>query len=172
MKTIRLENAQIAPSGMVCIGRNHPEYIREPGNETPDDMVIYNKPNSATSARLHANIDASLNCEGEICFTVRAGRLRPLGFGLDPARRELQSILKAKGLPGERARACDGTVRFSDLVTLGDTPPESLSPGLEDDDNIMTGTPQGVGQVRAGERLVERVIAGQEELVSHGRVAE
>ena len=47
MNTIQLESEQIAPSKIVCIGRNYLEHIRELGNETPDDMVIFNKPNSS-----------------------------------------------------------------------------------------------------------------------------
>ena len=46
MKTILLESEKIAPSKIVCIGRNYLEHIQELGNETPDDMVIFNKPNS------------------------------------------------------------------------------------------------------------------------------
>jgi 2-keto-4-pentenoate hydratase/2-oxohepta-3-ene-1,7-dioic acid hydratase in catechol pathway len=197
MKTIRIDNEQIAPSKIVCIGRNYLGHIRELGNETPDDMVIFNKPNSAISEKLQANIDEPLHYEGEICFTVRAGQLHAVGFGLDLTRRELQSKLKARGLPWERAKAFDGAACFSDFVTLGDTPLESLSlqlevdgelrqdggyalmmykpaqilagiqrfMSLEDGDIIMTGTPQGVGQVQAGERFVGRVNSRQLELV-------
>ena len=66
MNTIQLESEQIAPSKIVCIGRNYLEHIRELGNETPDDMVIFNKPNSAISEKLQANIDEPLHYEGEI----------------------------------------------------------------------------------------------------------
>jgi 2-keto-4-pentenoate hydratase/2-oxohepta-3-ene-1,7-dioic acid hydratase in catechol pathway len=38
---------------------------------------------------------------------------------------------------------------------------------LDDGDIIMTGTPKGVGQVKAGERFVGRVLSGQQVLVSH-----
>ena len=37
---------------------------------------------------------------------------------------------------------------------------------LEDDDVIMTGTPEGVGQVTAGDRFVGRIKIGDEVLVS------
>jgi 2-keto-4-pentenoate hydratase/2-oxohepta-3-ene-1,7-dioic acid hydratase in catechol pathway len=198
MKTLRLETEQIAPSKIVCIGRNYLEHIRELGNETPEEMVIFNKPNSAISTKLRAFIDEPLHYEGEICFMMRAGRLHAVGFGLDLTRRELQSKLKAKGLPWERAKAFDGAACFSDFVTLGDIPLQSLSLQLEingelrqqggyelmmnkpeqivagisdfmsldDGDIIMTGTPQGVGQVQPGDRFVGRVLAGERELVS------
>jgi 2-keto-4-pentenoate hydratase/2-oxohepta-3-ene-1,7-dioic acid hydratase in catechol pathway len=131
MNTIRLDSEHIAPSKIVCIGRNYLEHIRELGNETPDDMVIFNKPNSSISNRLLAARDEPLHYEGEICFMVRAEALHALGFGLDLTQRELQSKLKAKGLPWERAKAFDGAACFSDFVTLGDTPLDSLSLQLE-----------------------------------------
>ena len=198
MKTILLENQQIAPSKVVCIGRNYLEHIQELGNETPENMVIFNKPNSAISSTLHATIDEPLHYEGEICFMMRAGELYALGFGLDLTKRELQSKLKAKGLPWERAKAFDGGACFSNFVALGDIPLQSLSlqlevdgelrqdggyelmmykpaqilagiqefMSLEDGDIIMTGTPKGVGKVKAGERFVGRVKSGDQVLVS------
>jgi 2-keto-4-pentenoate hydratase/2-oxohepta-3-ene-1,7-dioic acid hydratase in catechol pathway len=136
MNTIQLESEQIVPSKIVCIGRNYLEHIRELGNETPDDMVIFNKPNSSISNHLLAFRDEPLHYEGEICFMVRAGKLHAVGFGLDLTQRELQSKLKSKGLPWERAKAFDGAACFSDFVTLGDTPVESLSLQLEIDGEL------------------------------------
>ncbi len=131
MKTIRLESEQIAPSKIVCIGRNYLEHIQELGNETPDDMVIFNKPNSSLSETLYAARDEALHYEGEICFMVRQNQLYGVGFGLDLTRRELQSKLKGKGLPWERAKAFDGAACFSDFVPLGNTDLASLSLRLE-----------------------------------------
>jgi len=62
--------------------------------------------------------------------------LHAVGFGLDLTQRELQSKLKSKGLPWERAKAFDGAACFSDFVTLGDTPVESLSLQLEIDGEL------------------------------------
>ena len=136
MNTIQLESEQIAPSKIVCIGRNYLEHIRELGNETPDDMVIFNKPNSSISSHLRAFRDESLHYEGEICFMVRSGQLHAVGFGLDLTQRELQSKLKASGLPWERAKAFDGAACFSEFVTLGTNPLESLSLQLEINDEL------------------------------------
>ena len=136
MKTILLESEKIAPSKIVCIGRNYLEHIQELGNETPDDMVIFNKPNSSISETLLAARDEPLHYEGEICFMVRANQLHALGFGLDLTQRELQSKLKGKGLPWERAKAFDGAACFSNFVTLGDTDLASLSLQLEINDEL------------------------------------
>ena len=131
MNTIQLESEQIAPSKIVCIGRNYLEHIRELGNETPDEMVIFNKTNSSISKHLLAFRDEPLHYEGEICFMVRNGRLDAVGFGMDLTKRELQSRLKGKGLPWERAKSFDGAACFSSFVRLGGTPVESLSLQLE-----------------------------------------
>jgi len=137
VKTIRIAANETAPSKIVCIGRNYLEHIRELGNETPDEMVIFNKPNSAISEVLYAARDGEpLHYEGEICFTVRSGALHAIGFGLDLTRRELQSKLKAKGLPWERAKAFDGAACFSDFVALGETDITGLSLQLEVDGEI------------------------------------
>jgi 2-keto-4-pentenoate hydratase/2-oxohepta-3-ene-1,7-dioic acid hydratase in catechol pathway len=131
MNSIKLESGSFTPSKIVCIGRNYLEHIKELGNETPEQMVIFNKPNSAISERLHATRGEPLHYEGEICFMVRDNELHALGFGLDLTQRELQSKLKARGLPWERAKAFDGAACFSDFVTLGDIEPASLSLQLE-----------------------------------------
>jgi 2-keto-4-pentenoate hydratase/2-oxohepta-3-ene-1,7-dioic acid hydratase in catechol pathway len=131
MNSIKLESDSFTPSKIVCIGRNYLEHIKELGNETPDEMVIFNKPNSAISAKLHATCGEPLHYEGEICFMVRDNKLHALGFGLDLTRRELQSKLKAKGLSWERAKAFGGAACFSDFVTLGDIELASLSLQLE-----------------------------------------
>ena len=54
-----------------------------------------------------------------------------VGFGLDLTQRELQSKLKAKSLPWERAKAFDGAACFSDFVGLGGTEISSLTMELE-----------------------------------------
>lgn len=137
MNSLKLETLQFTPSKIVCIGRNYLEHIRELGNETPDEMVIFNKPNSAIAGQLAAHSDGeALHYEGEICFMVQDSRLHGVGFGLDLTRRELQSRLKSKGLPWERAKAFDGAACFSDFVPLGRTELSSLSLELEVDGEL------------------------------------
>ena len=60
--------------------------------------------------------------EGAVGLGIKGGALHAVGFGLDLTKRELQSRLKATGLPWERAKAFDGAVLFSEFVT----PPENL----------------------------------------------
>jgi len=131
MNTIKLISEQIVPFKIVCIGRNYIEHIRELGNEVPDNMVIFVKPNSSLSTQLRSVIDEPIHYEGEICFMIKQGKLNAVGFGLDLTKRGLQSRLKEKKLPWERAKAFDGAACFSEFVPIGDTPIESLSLQLE-----------------------------------------
>lgn len=131
MNTIKLASEQIEPSKIVCIGRNYLEHIQELGNEVADNMVIFIKPNSSISNRLRSTIDEPIHFEGEICFMVKSGILHAVGFGLDLTKRDLQSRLKGKGLPWERAKAFDGAACFSEFIPLDNTPVESLSLQLD-----------------------------------------
>jgi len=131
MNSLKFESESFTPSKIVCIGRNYLEHIQELGNETPQQMVIFCKPNSAISSTLLAVQEEALHFEGEICFMLRNGNLHGVGFGLDLTRRELQSALKSKGLPWERAKAFDGAACFSEFVALDSTDLSSLSLELE-----------------------------------------
>lgn len=125
MNTVVVEGRVVTPSKVVCIGRNYVEHITELGNEVPDDMVVFVKPNSAISNNLHAVHQETLHYEGELCFIYQNGTFSAVGFGFDLTKRQLQSQLKAKGLPWERAKAFNGSAIFSDFTEL-----ESISDAL------------------------------------------
>ncbi len=117
MNAIKLNGNDIYPSKIVCIGRNYVEHIEELKNEIPTEPVIFIKPNSAISNQLCCTHQQDeIHYEGEIVFLVEAEKLYAVGFGLDLTKREIQSHLKAKGLPWERAKAFDGSAVFSDFV--------------------------------------------------------
>ena len=185
----------MTPSKVVCIGRNYVEHIEELGNELPESMVVFNKPNSAISDTLHY-ISEECRFEGEICFLVKAGQFYGVGFGLDLTKANIQNHLKAKGLPWERAKGFDRSAVLSDFVVL-DAPLESLRMTLhingtltqfadyglmiykpepmleeiksfmtlEDGDIIMSGTPKGVATYNRGDRFVGRVYSNDKLLV-------
>jgi 2-keto-4-pentenoate hydratase/2-oxohepta-3-ene-1,7-dioic acid hydratase in catechol pathway len=118
MKFIKLDGKDVFPSKIVCIGRNYVDHIKELGNEIPKEPVIFLKPNSAISTDIHSNELDAIHFEGEMTFVVIAGELAGVGFGLDLTKREVQSALKAKGLPWERSKAFDGAAVFSEFVSL------------------------------------------------------
>ncbi|MFT7424055.1 MAG: 2-keto-4-pentenoate hydratase/2-oxohepta-3-ene-1,7-dioic acid hydratase in catechol pathway [Psychromonas sp.] len=118
MNTVNLENKKVKPSKIVCVGRNYVKHIEELGNAIPDQMVVFNKPNSSISNRLQSYNQESLHYEAEICFLIQNKKLAAVGVGLDLTKRELQSKLKEKGLPWERAKAFDGSAVFSHFIPL------------------------------------------------------
>ena len=198
MNTISVNGNTVQPSKILCVGRNYRAHIEELGNEIPDSMVVFNKPNSAISSTLYSDINNQpLHYESELAFTVKEGKLDAVGFGLDLTKRALQSALKAKGLPWERAKAFDGAALFSAFVTLpkdiedlslqlnvdGEqrqaggislmiyTPVQIIREletftTLEDGDIIMTGTPAGVGEIKAGQGFDGEVLLAGKTLVS------
>jgi len=137
LQTISFENQLIAPSKIVCIGRNYVEHIKELANEIPDEMVIFNKPNSAISTKLNAfHKQEQLHYEAELCFLYQGGKFIAVGFGLDLTKRGLQGKLKAKGLPWERAKSFDGSAVFSEFVAIDDIN-NSLTLELTIDDKLI-----------------------------------
>ncbi|MFV7783526.1 fumarylacetoacetate hydrolase family protein [Shewanella marisflavi] len=118
MRSVKYLEQHVTPSKIVCVGRNYVEHIKELNNEIPDDMVLFVKPNSAISDTLLSVHQEPLHYEAELCLMVKAGRFEAVGVGLDLTKRQLQSQLKAKGLPWERAKAFDGAALFSEFVPL------------------------------------------------------
>lgn len=116
MQHIQYQQLDISPSKIICIGRNYLAHIEELNNAIPDDMVFFLKPNSSISPQLYGQTDASIHFEAEICFMMQGQEAVAVGAGLDLTKRELQSQLKAKGLPWERAKAFDGSAVFTDFV--------------------------------------------------------
>jgi len=181
MKTVKYNGSDIIPSKVVCIGRNYVDHIKELENETPDSMVIFNKPNSAISDKLKY-ISKDTRFEGEICFLVANNALKGIGFGLDLTRADIQNKLKEKRLPWERAKSFDGSAVLSEFVPFDGAiqrlrmelfindkriqyanydlmiykPHEMLEEiktfmSLEDGDIIMSGTPKGVSNYEIGD---------------------
>lgn len=118
MNAIVVDGQAVKPSKILCIGRNYVGHIEELKNEIPEEPVIFLKPNSAIANEVRSGSDTPVHYEGELCFVVRGSRLFAVGFGLDLTKREVQSRLKAKGLPWERAKAFDGSAVFSEFVSV------------------------------------------------------
>lgn len=119
MNQITLDGILITPSKVVCVGRNYVEHIHELGNEVPDGMVLFVKPNSAISTSLLASHNGDeLHYEGEISFLYQNGKFSAVAFGIDLTKRSIQNVLKSKSLPWERSKAFNGSAVFSEFVSL------------------------------------------------------
>ena len=108
---------------IICIGRNYTEHIKELENEKPEHPVVFIKPDSAVLLKGNPFVipEFSSNVHYEVELLVKINRLgkyiqqkfahkyyNQIGLGIDFTARDLQSQLKAKGLPWEKAKAFDG----------------------------------------------------------------
>lgn len=196
MNNIICDKQIVVPSKVVCVGRNYVEHIKELNNEIPDHAVIFIKPNSAISDQAFSGIEEAIHYESELSFIIENNKIKAVGFGLDLTKRGLQSKLKAKSLPWERAKGFDRSAVFSEFVSFSGKL-EDLSLQLfindqliqhanfdlmiykplqlleevatfmsfSDGDILMTGTPKGVGELIANDRLVGRIYAADKLLI-------
>jgi len=172
------------PSKIICVGRNYVEHIKELKNETPDSMVLFNKPNSAISHTLKY-IQEDCRFEGEICFLIMNKQIEAIGFGLDLTKVGMQTKMKEKGLPWERAKSFDDSAVLSHFVKFDgnietlemklyindkltqyasydlmiykpDKIIEDITSfmSLEDGDIIMSGTPKGVATYKKNDIFI------------------
>ncbi|WBL21376.1 fumarylacetoacetate hydrolase family protein [Zunongwangia sp. HRR-M8] len=128
---------------LICIGRNYTDHIAELENEKPDDPVVFQKPDTAILLKKQPffipDFSNDVHYEVELLVKiVRVGKhIQPkfahkyyneIGLGIDFTARDLQSQLKAKGLPWEKAKGFDGAAvigekwldknQFSDLNNI------------------------------------------------------
>lgn len=119
MNKIVVDNKEKISSKVVCIGRNYVDHIKELHNDIPDEIVFFIKPNSSISNELFFPLrHKSCHYEAEISFIIEHDTIVAVGFGLDLTLRKVQSQLKAKGLPWERAKSFDKSAVFSDFVSF------------------------------------------------------
>lgn len=184
---------------IICVGRNYQKHIEELNNETPDEPVIFIKPDSAllrnNAPFFIPEFSNDVHYEVEIVVKIKKlGRHIPADFaldyidsialGIDFTARDKQSELKAKGLPWEKSKGFDHSAVISKFIPVP-VHLESLEFRLEKNgeivqrgntslminsfaklishiseyftlkigDYIYTGTPEGVGPVKAGDRL-------------------
>ena len=108
----------------ICIGRNYAEHAKELGNEVPDQPVIFMKPNSAYhqpsnpfyypefTNELHyeCEIVVRISKNGKLIEEVNASKYYDsISVGIDFTARDIQTELKKKGLPWEKAKGWDGS---------------------------------------------------------------
>ena len=109
---------------IICIGRNYVKHIEELQNERPDEPVVFMKPDSAVLLKQHPFVipefSEDIHHEVEILVKInKVGKyIEPkfahnyydeIGLGIDFTARDLQSKLKEKGLPWEKAKSFDGS---------------------------------------------------------------
>ncbi|MBK2029312.1 fumarylacetoacetate hydrolase family protein [Francisella noatunensis] len=118
----------LTKSKVVCVGRNYVEHIHELNNEVPESPVIFIKLNSSISKNLRLSSAREIHYECEIVFAFdHDSNIKAVGLGLDLTDRNLQSKLKAKGLPWELAKAFDNSAVISEFVKINNQDIEFLN---------------------------------------------
>ena len=120
---------------IICIGRNYADHARELGNQAPAEPVVFLKPQSAILSHKHPFYipEWTHDVHHEIELVVKINRLGKtiseshasryydeVGLGIDFTARDIQTQLKAKGHPWERAKAFDGSAVVSQFMKLTD----------------------------------------------------
>lgn len=186
---------------IICIGRNYSEHAKELKNEVPTEPVIFLKPQSALLAEgrpmFYPDFTDDLQYECELVVKIgKNGKYtqekfahkyyNEISLGIDFTARDLQTKLKAKGLPWELSKAFDGSAAVGKFIPL--TPEMDINDlnfelqlngktvqightrdmlfnvnkiieftsryfTLNIGDLIFTGTPAGVGNVTALDKL-------------------
>ena len=211
-----LEGQTNLPVGkIVCIGRNYAEHAKELNNPVPDEPLLFIKPSTAVTplsqpialpqgrGGLHYETELAILIGERLTHASEADAVKAIagvGLALDLTLRDLQSTLKAKGLPWEKAKAFDGSCSLSafvpttglDLTRLelslwingqlrqqGNTaqmllPVTALLAYISEwftllpGDVVLTGTPAGVGELHAGDKLclqLDQVIKAETRVV-------
>ncbi|MEZ0609366.1 fumarylacetoacetate hydrolase family protein [Fibrella sp. WM1] len=116
---------------IIAVGRNYVEHIRELNNEQPDDPVIFTKPDTAILRNNEPFYypDFSQDVHHELEVVVRISKMGKrieerfahkyydeIGLGIDFTARDIQSKLKAKGLPWDLAKGFNGSAPISGFV--------------------------------------------------------
>ena len=120
---------------LICIGRNYTEHIKELENEKPTEPVVFLKPDTAILLKKQPFFipEFSNDVHHEVEVLVKINRVgkyidkkfahkyyNEVGLGIDFTARDLQSQLKEKGLPWEKAKAFDGAAVIGKWLPVSD----------------------------------------------------
>ncbi|MDT0555107.1 fumarylacetoacetate hydrolase family protein [Patiriisocius hiemis] len=116
---------------IICVGRNYAAHIKELNNERPDHPVLFLKPDTSILLKKQPFFipDFSNDVHHEVEVLVKINRIgkhinkkfahkyyNEIGLGIDFTARDLQTQLKAKGLPWEKAKAFDGAAVIGNFL--------------------------------------------------------
>ena len=137
---------------IICIGRNYAKHIEELDNEKPTEPVIFMKPDSAVLLKKNPFIippfSEDIHYEVEVLVKInRIGKhidkkfahkyYEEIGLGIDFTARDLQSRLKEKGLPWEKAKAFDGSAVIGKFCDKSELDLEAIPFQLEKNGEVV-----------------------------------
>lgn len=143
---------------IVCIGRNYAAHVRELNNAMPDEPVIFIKPDTAVlrnnapffipefTQDVHHEIEVvvKINKNGKsIPVQFAADYYDEITVGIDFTARDLQSKLKEKGLPWEKAKGFDHSAVIGKFIPKTGLDMKNLDFHLtKNDETIQKGNTQ------------------------------
>jgi 2-keto-4-pentenoate hydratase/2-oxohepta-3-ene-1,7-dioic acid hydratase in catechol pathway len=116
---------------IICVGRNYAAHIDEMDNATPTEPVLFLKPDTSVLLKKQPFFipEFSEDVQHEVELLVRINRIGKhidqkfahkyydeIGLGIDFTARDLQTELKEKGLPWEKAKAFDGAAVIGNFI--------------------------------------------------------
>ena len=116
-----------------CIGRNYADHAKELGNEVPDEPVIFMKPKSALVQNhtpfYYPEFTNELNYECELVVRISkngkyiqekhsSNYYNGISVGIDFTARDIQNVLKEKGLPWEKAKSFDNSAAVGKFIDI------------------------------------------------------
>ena len=154
MKTAHIKGsgAEYPIGKIICLARNYVDHIRELGNETPTQPVLFMKPSTSVigdgevicipvfSRECHYEVELAvlIGSEGkDIPEDEALEHVAGYGVALDMTLRDVQNELKKKGLPWEIAKGFDTSCPLSEFVAaekVGD--PQMLRLRLEVNEEV------------------------------------
>lgn len=117
---------------IICVGRNYTEHAKELKNEIPTEPVLFIKPDTSVlkgSDFYIPEFSNDIHYELELVIKISKGgkyiqeenaakHYEQIGLGIDFTARDLQSKLKEKGLPWEKAKGFDGSAVVGDFFPV------------------------------------------------------
>jgi len=109
---------------IICVGRNYVQHAKELNNPVPTEPVLFLKPDTALIPKklpfFYPSFSQNVHYETELVIRInRLGKnieekfahkyYSEISLGIDLTARDIQTNLKKKGLPWEKAKAFDSS---------------------------------------------------------------
>ncbi|AQX11396.1 2-hydroxyhepta-2,4-diene-1,7-dioate isomerase [Elizabethkingia meningoseptica] len=136
---------------IICVGRNYTEHAKELKNEIPTEPVLFIKPDTAVlkgSDFYIPEFSNDIHYELELVIKISKGgkyiqeenaekHYEQIGLGIDFTARDLQTRLKEKGLPWEKAKGFDGSAVVSDFFPVDNFNSEEIHFELKKNNQVV-----------------------------------
>ena len=136
---------------IICVGRNYTEHAKELKNEIPTEPVLFIKPDTAVlkgSDFYIPEFSNDIHYELELVIKISKGgkyiqeenaekHYEQIGLGIDFTTRDLQTRLKEKGLPWEKAKGFDGSAVVSDFFPVENFNSEEIHFELKKNNQVV-----------------------------------